>query len=170
METFSVIKNEFDFYVKSATKKRWITLSSIFFVVILFFAAYTKSLNPDFPTLFYVVFISLTMFGVLFWGQSIWAKTLSKFKTASYELNQKEIRFICDLIETKTFKLNEIAAIDTTWKGTVLVKGDIWAKIEYYRPKKSGNSLDSNSIIFIPRVTDNYDLLVEKIKTFANNG
>lgn len=168
-ETYPVLQDQFDSYAKEVAKRRRLVTSVIFVVVISLFSLISTRLDSEFPLIIYITVLGAIMLGAFLWGQKIWTKTLLKFKTATYELDNTEVQLKGEGFGIRSIQLDRLAVMDTTWKGTTLVEGNIWTKLDYYRPKKGSNSLDQKGRIFIPRVTLNYDVLLEKIKSIASN-
>jgi len=151
------------------TKKNWTKTILIAFCIVMTYELFIiYNLDKDFPFLVFLI-ATVIIFGTFYLGQKIWASTLNKFQNAVYELTSKTLTIKRDDIEPRKIKLSDIAVIHKTKKGTVLVAGNRWTKIDYYRPKISGNQIDLDDRIFVPSVTENYDELINKIKkTVAN--
>jgi len=64
----------------------------------------------------------------------------------------------------RVFGFSEIAVIDKRKFGTTILKGNMWTKVDYYRPKRSPYQLDDPKLIFVPSITTNYSELIEIVK------
>jgi len=63
----------------------------------------------------------------------------------------------------RTFSFSEIVVIDKRKFGTTIVKGNVWTKIDYYRPT-TPYQLDHPKLIFVPCITTNYPELIERLR------
>lgn len=167
-ETYLIDEKKYDDFVKVVSKKRTVFSLTVFVVVIAVFGFISTQIDHDFPIIFFALIVGLVFFGAFWWGQKFWIKTLLKFRDATIEITATKINLKSSFLDFRSIPLDQIAVIDKTSKGTVIVKGNFWNKIDYYRPKRGGGSLDYQDRIFIPRVTQNYERLIKKIITLAN--
>jgi hypothetical protein len=167
-KTYSIDKSSFDQYIRSTTKNWTITALIVLCIVLTFEAFIIYNLDTEFP-FWVLLFATALIFGAIYLGQKMWTSTLKKFQNAVYELTPRSLIIKRDDIKPREIKLSDIVVFNKTKKGTVLVTGNGWTKLDYYRPKISGNSLDQDDRIFIPSVTDNYAELILEIKKTAAN-
>lgn len=129
-DTYSVDETKYDDFVKNISKRRTILGLVVFSVVMgIFTFIFTKN-NKDFPIVLFVIIVGIIFFGAFWWGQKIWTRTLFKFRDASFEISPTEINLTSSSLELRSIPLNKIAIIDKSSKGTVLVKGSFWTKID----------------------------------------
>lgn len=166
-ETYSVDEKRFATFLKKVSKRRTIFSLTVIIVVIGMFVIIMPKIERNFPIFLFIIIVGIILFGALWLGQKNWTNTLLKFQDAKFEISQTEITLLSSSLTSRSIPFDQIAVIDKTFKGTVLVKGNSWTKINYYQPKKIGIPLESIDRIFIPSVTQNYEELIEKVKRQA---
>lgn len=168
-KTYQIDSSQFESVLDLAVKKRTIKSSLIFIGVCAEFFFLTQQIDRDFPSV--IIILSIGIIGSFALGYAIsdFKKTLKKFEHATYKLTRDKLEMTLN-DEKRQIQFSEIATIDRQPFGTTVVKGKLLSKIDYYRPKNSGNRLDQKDVIFVPKSTNDYEELIEKIKTLANNG
>lgn len=160
--TFMVNENEFDSYLKSVHKRRLISSSLIFVVIVSLMSTITHSNDSSFPIIY---FISILFFSALLYGLKLGEKTFEKFKNATYTITKDELILSSTKLGSRSIAFNQIAVIHKHYIGTTIVKGGLLTKLNYYRPKTPATSIDFEDRIFIPSMTTNYEELIGKIKS-----
>lgn len=163
-ETYTVDKSKYDNYVKSVNQRNLIVALTILGILIAVFVFLARMSNKVFFVIPFVLVVAVVFLGALRWGQHILTKTLLKFKDAVIEFSSTGVSLKGTSLKSRDIPFDKIAVIDTSLKGTVIVKGNFWTKVDYYRPKIGGVSLDFEDRIFIPRIIDDYEELIKKIK------
>lgn len=162
--TYSVDQTKYASFVEKVSIRRIVFSLTVFVVVKAVFSFLITQFDKDFPRFLLLFIVGTVLLGALWWAHKSWVKTLRKFQDATFEISLTEISMSSPSPGTRSISFDQIAVIDKTPKGTVLVRGNSWTKLDYYRPKRSGTPLDSPDRIFIPRVTDDYEKLLERIK------
>lgn len=104
------------------------------------------------------------MFGAFLLSIKLWNHRLGKIVNAEFRFTSESFVQEIDNNPARQFSFSEIAVVHKQKFGTMVVKGNRWTKINYFRPKKfSPYDIDSANIIFIPSITTNYLELVETI-------
>jgi hypothetical protein len=148
-------------------KNRFISVSiTVSILVVIVFSMLTfiliKRNAPDglWSFLFSVpIIIGAFVFGVKRWNNKLRDLTDTEFILTTTSITQKTPNQA-----EKNFDFLEIAVLDKKKFGTTIIKGSYWAKIDYYRPKKTPYQLDDPKLIFIPSITTNYSELIDTLK------
>ncbi|MFZ6052630.1 hypothetical protein [Halocola ammonii] len=169
-EVFQVDSRSFDRYLNLFMQRRAIIAWVLFTVILVLFSLVIIQLDSSFPVLLFSIGTSFIFIISFVWSQKRLKKTLLKFRDANFSVDSEGIKMTGTLLKERKIPLEQIALVDQTSKGAIIVKGNFWSKVEYYRPKVSGSTLDSPDRIFIPRVTVKYENLVSRIKMHLKAG
>lgn len=159
---YSVDSSKYDYYLKEMQKFRTIRFLIILIIVttVIYFS-YSRSHHTP---IWVLLLTTVVLCGAYFRGQRRWTAELNKFKDAKYELTSDVVKMYRGMEPPRLIKLSDIIVLDKTKVGTLLIIGNRWTKFNYYRPKRSGEPIDSQDRIFIPSVTNGYKDLIKQIK------
>jgi hypothetical protein len=103
--------------------------------------------------------------GAFLYGVKLWNDKFRALANTEFVLTAESIIQVSPDHAVKKFKFSEIAVINKQKFGTVLVKGSLFTKVDYYRPKRiNPYQLGDPTTIFIPTITTNYSELIAAIR------
>jgi hypothetical protein len=160
---YSVDGQQMEKYLKT----RFISVSITFSIAMLFIMTmlgfnFYKSIGIEG---LWILLFSLPVLATAFlYGVKRWHDKLRELADNKFILTEDRIIRIKGNQIERAFFFSEIAVIDKKKFGTAILKGGIWTKIDYYRPKRSPHQLDDPKLIFVPIITTDYLELIEKLK------
>ncbi len=159
---YKVDGKQMEEYLKNRFISVSINASIILVIVFSMFTFILIKLNaPDglWSFLFSIpIIIGAFVFGVKKWNNKLRDLADTEFILTTTSLTQKSPNQA-----EKSFDFLEIAVLDKKKFGTTIIKGNWWAKIDYYRPKQIPYQLDDPKLIFIPSITTNYSELIDTL-------
>ena len=169
MKKYQVDNDKMKNYIKSLDKHRIFVFVIVTLIILTMQFIIAYKLDNEFP--FWLIIIATVIISVAFYfGLNQVNDKLKQTSNGQYFIDHQTLKFETIDSLTREFKLEEIAVIHKKYSGTMIVKGNVWTKFNYFRPKKTSlYQIGGLDIIFIPTITSNYTDLVDNIKQAAPN-
>ena len=161
---YKVDNNLLEDYLRMVVKKRIYYFLVVLIIVIPAQAFIAYRMDNDFPLITWMVVIILVILVAFMVGVRFYIDKLKQFVDAQYFIDDETISQQKSNNDNRNFKFNRIAVVQKISAGTIIVKGGMLTKINYYRPKRGSYQVDSSDVIFIPTITTNYADLIYRIK------
>ena len=169
MSKYQVDEILMDEYLKKWNKRRLIVYVLVISVILTLTLSITYQNSNSSTFLMYLLLMSVIIVVAFYFSLKYANSQIRQLTGGQYFIDDSLIRVQGTEKSDREFNLNEIAVIHKKYSGTIIIKGNIWTKINYLRPKKSFYQVNHYNVIFIPTITTNYIELVDRVKKSAAN-
>ncbi len=169
MTKYQVDEFQVDEYLKKWNKRRLIIYVLVISVILPITSLITYQETNTSTFLLYLLIMSVIIVVAFYFSLKYANSQIRQLTGGQYFIDDSIIKFQGSEKSDRKFNLDEIAVIHKRYSGTIIIKGNIWTKINYLRPKKSFYQVNHYNVIFIPTITTNYSELVNQVKKAAAN-
>ena len=164
IKRFKIDMTRKDFYFK-IVKKQYLIKSSPCLLLFAFFIFIAHDSDKIYA--YVIASIAILLFCLLILKLlNNRIETLTDYLSAEYLLSNDSITMLYNLVQDRTINFNDQITIKSFPIGTFILNGD-YDFTDFYLSKYQPQKIPINDEdIFIPLITENYELLIESIKKY----